>query len=63
MERSKRQPVEASITPHGDIGVHLNREVDGSITLFTIGNMKTGGKLLEDREIVGLAPAPRTPED
>ena len=52
MEQNNRPPIEANITPQSDIGVHMNREVDGSITLFTIGNIESGGRILKDREIV-----------
>ena len=52
MEKNNRPPIEANITPHGDIGVHLNRLDDGSITLFTVGNIESGGKTARDREII-----------
>ena len=52
MEQTNRPPIEANITPNDGIGVHLNREADGSITLFTLGKIESNGKTSRNREIL-----------
>src|SRR4051794_12371038 len=52
MENNHRPPIEANITPNEDIGINITREEDGSITLFTLGKIESGGKISRDREIV-----------
>ena len=47
-----RPPIEANITPNEDVGINLTRQEDGSITVFTLGKIESGGKTSRDREIV-----------